>query len=80
MKYARVGEERRREKEVCDILKLRAKLTIDKIFEGKFVKKKWVPRKWSTSIGFGMEPILGFLREVEVEVEATFHHTKDTKW
>ena len=33
-----------------------------------------------TSIGFGVEPILGFLMEVEVEVEATFHHTKDTKW
>ena len=53
-------------------------LGIDKTCEGRFVKKKWVPRKWSTSIGFGMEPILWFLMEVEVEVEATFHHTKDT--
>ena len=62
----------------CD--KVRIELEISKSIEDKFVNKKWVPRKWSTSIGFGMEPILWFFMEVEVEVEATFHHTKDTYW
>ena len=30
-------------------------MTIGKIFKGKFVQKMWVPRKWSTSMGFGLE-------------------------
>ena len=59
---------------------MRTKLTIDKTFEDIFVQKNGFLWKWSTSIGFGVEPILWFLREVEVEVEATFYHTKDTKW
>ena len=58
----------------------RTELEIGKSHEDKFVNKKWVPRKWCTSIGFRLEPILWFLMEVEVEVEveAHFDHTKDT--
>lgn len=47
----------------------RGGLTIDKTFEDKFVKKKkWVPKKWSSSIGFGLKLISSVLMEVKVEV------------
>ena len=67
-----------RERSMCNTL--RTELEIDKSIEDIFVKKNGFLWKWTTSIGFGVELILGFLMEVEVEVEATFHHTKDTKW
>ena len=74
------GARERKEMKKCACDKVRIELEISKSLEDKFVNKKWVPRKWSTSISFVMESILCFLMEVEVEVEVHFHHTTDTNW